>query len=369
MCACCAPYGKAQQVSLWVVSYGRRTQKRISALRGCNEEIFDYFWGCQVWIDEYLSLMGAGTITLEAINAARELKGKNLPDQLFKFRGVDNYALDNLENDSVWMCSPTQYNDPYDCACTWSTEALWQRSTMANIEKILNRPALAAIFSANDIKNIKGHADPIEKVSHLLLAKTKDRTSQQIADMVAVVTEGRRQLMEETIVTMNRHIQEIVKVCSFSTRLDSSVMWGHYARSHTGFVIEYDVKHIPPDDMRRMMLMPVVYRKELYNVTEHMLQAAGGGTFNNLFSVIAAMHKAPEWKYEEEWRFVSLEGAENKGRNIFMPTPTAVYLGSKISTNDHARIASIAKKKNIALYKMELSAREFKLIPGPQLST
>ena len=50
------------------------------------------------------------------------LKRINLPKKIYKYRAINEYALENIQSDSVWLCSPDSYNDPYDCAITCAYE-------------------------------------------------------------------------------------------------------------------------------------------------------------------------------------------------------------------------------------------------------
>ena len=53
------------------------------------------------------------------------------------------------------------------------------------------------------------------------------------------------------------------------------------------------------------MLFPVVYSPNLFDITKYILAAIESPTsFNNLFGILAALHKSLEWEYEKEWRLL-----------------------------------------------------------------
>lgn len=159
---------------------------------------------------------------------------------------------------------------------------------------------------------------------------------------------------------MNLFLQKSMKLCSFSSRNDSIVMWGHYASSHTGFCIEYDISKLPKDDIRRIILYPVIYSERLFDVTSQ-ISASRHGKFNNLFGMVVSTHKSPDWSYENEWRFVLPLGDACDDMNYNMPIPSAIYLGTRISEENENKIREIASAKSIPTFKMKMSENKFKL--------
>nr|VFJ88442.1 MAG: Protein of unknown function (DUF2971) [Candidatus Kentron sp. H]VFJ92827.1 MAG: Protein of unknown function (DUF2971) [Candidatus Kentron sp. H]VFJ94786.1 MAG: Protein of unknown function (DUF2971) [Candidatus Kentron sp. H] len=322
------------------------------------------------WIDEFLGLMTGSTITLDAIERAHQLKDKNLPDKLYKFRAINDYAISNFETDTVWLCSADKYNDPYECATTWSTEELLRQAGKVDFDKISRQAKLEEHLSATEMDTVRASFDPMEQIIRLMVEKNeripkkaKEKESSVLLDALS------SRARETTIPGLNRFVQQGTRICSFSARVDSTVMWGHYADKHTGFAIEYDVTSWPDGEIRRRMLYPVVYRRELFDATKYLLQAIPKKDFNNLYGLIAAIHKSPDWSYENEWRFVLLWDEAFPNRNYPMPKPSAVYVGSRITPENKARLSEIAAKKRIPIYRMDLSTSEFKLVPHEMEST
>jgi hypothetical protein len=79
-------------------------------------------------IEEWQQRMVACMASEEAkdlrMEAALVIKYENRPRSVFKYRKIDEWSLSNLENDFVWVCSPTDYNDPYDSSISITTEML-----------------------------------------------------------------------------------------------------------------------------------------------------------------------------------------------------------------------------------------------------
>ena len=59
-------------------------------------------------------------------------------------------------------------------------------------------------------------------------------------------------------------------VSCFSEVNDSIVIWSHYANNHKGFCLEYDFKSLGFNDIRATSLCPVIYQKEILDVTEYL---------------------------------------------------------------------------------------------------
>lgn len=316
-----------------------------------------------MWIDEFLRLMTDSTITLTAIDRAYVLKDRNLPSKLYKFRAVNDHSISNFENDTVWLCSADKYNDPYECATTWSVQDVLREHTKSNIDQILGHVRLEEHLSPAELDIVYTADDPMREVTRLLVGKHEGVSPEKRDKMISALIDVSNNISAENIPRMNRLMQRGTKICSFSSRLDSIVMWGHYANSHTGFAMEYDVTTWPHGDIRRRMLHPVIYRQRLFDSTKCHLQAITGKDFNNLFGAIAAIHKSPDWSYEDEWRFVLPMGESFPDQNYPMPTPSAVYVGSRASDNDKGIILGIANRKGIPVRQMSLSPFEFSLIP------
>ena len=164
---------------------------------------------------------------------------------------------------------------------------------------------------------------------------------------------------EDEVAKIKTFNQEGVQICSFSSSNLSIVMWSHYSANHTGFCIEYDLSDLLFNDPRILGLFPVIYTNALFDATDYFKSGLKGGTFNNFYPILAAMHKSPEWEYEKEWRFILPMGSEEPMGNMPMPTPRAIYLGTRITTENTNKLVKIASSKNIKVYQMQLSSTKF----------
>ena len=85
------------------------------------------------------------------------------------------------------------------------------------------------------------------------------------------------------------------------------------------------------------------------------------------------LHKSNEWAPEKEWRmtfFCLSSGIQNQEYSFGIKKPVSIYLGRKIRPINQKILLSIAKEKDIPVYKMELAPNTYtlkpKLIQGDQ---
>lgn len=315
-----------------------------------------------MWQEEYFKIMGSRLISLEEISKARDLKNLNIPPRIFKYREINRFSLQNLETDTVWLCSANQYNDPYDCCCTFDFLRLSKNTSHLSLDEFLSNAELSEKFPQATIDLARNSADPVQYLLQALVEKDPlpEHVQRELTEMLDHVT---LRLGDDMIKQMNEFFQQSTKVCSFSERNDSIAMWGHYAKSHQGICIEYDFEQLEPDDVRRHALMPVRYSDQLFNATEYMYPVADKRSFNNLFALVAAAHKSVEWSYEKEWRLVIQIGPDDPDRNYPMPKPKAVYLGTKTTSENESVVRNLCDRRGIPTKRMRLSHREFRLEP------
>jgi len=286
------------------------------------------------------------------IENAYILKYKNLPYSLFKYREVNDFSINNLLNDSVWLSRPTEFNDPYDSSFTYDFSSYGVKSLNHNIDDFLSNYSTAE-FSKKEIQRIKHSKDSFQEMN--LIIRENARPEEKIMlDKIEQLLVSKMQ--KELYQDFNIQIKNSFRISSFSTINTSLLMWGHYAKNHTGFCIEYDTGSLKYNSLQRQ-LYPIIYTDTLFDTTEY--QNINLKDSNNLHIMLSALYKSKEWKYEKEWRLI-IHGGINIENHI-MPKPKAIYLGSQINKNHKCKLIKIAKDKNIPIFQMELDSNKFKL--------
>ena len=315
-----------------------------------------------MWIEDFIALFSHPSPTVNQIDEAQRIKYANLPKSLFKFRGINKYSLSNLETDTVWVTSANDYNDPYDSALQLSYISLLDNSF--DIRKMAEKvPSVRQHLNEKEIKEIQESAEPRHEFVKRMLEKDTEIPVEQHKEFTKALNLAIDKVSESEVEKIKTFNQSGAKICSFSTLNSSIVMWSHYAANHTGFCIEYDISNLPHSDLRTRGLFPVIYTHDLFDVTDYFRGGFRNENFNNLFPILAAMHKSPEWEYEREWRFIFPLGTSADSWNMGMPTPKAIYLGTRISLENADKLTRIVLDKKIDIYEMQLSSTKFALEP------
>lgn len=307
------------------------------------------------WIEQFVEMLFPLDGRKLNIEGAYLLKHRNLPSSIFKYRSVTDSSLKNLEDGTVWLADPKSLNDPYDCAHTIDinkmSQGLWRRMP----------PQLAAQlpadrFAPDVISQLSSCADPEGFLVDTLLSDEPVEKRKQVKEAMREVL---RTLHEDMVREYSEGLKSAFKLCSFSERLDSTLMWSHYANYHKGFCIEYDVRAFPPSDYRSRFLYPVIYTDQLYDATPHFMKGVEADSFNNLHLNLAGLYKVTDWSYEREWRLLFANGVLKEPRAYSMGKPKAVYLGSHISREDQDRLMNICSTLEVPVRKMRHSASKF----------
>lgn len=153
--------------------------------------------------------------------------------------------------------------------------------------------------------------------------------------------------------------QKTVKVACFSERVNSSIMWGHYADSHQGFCLEYKVKDILSQE--EGLLFPVVYTDVRFLDGECELPEFKE-SFNEIRSVIL---KELDWKYEQEWRYI-IKSGKQQDEYIKLVKPRALYIGARNNSVKDRMLSELCrycKDNSIALHIMTSNIENYEMKP------
>lgn len=315
------------------------------------------------WIEEYVACYDVVDSSELAIERAHLIKEANLPSTVYKFRAVNEYSLKNLADDTVWLSSPAKYNDPYDCAATISAHEIAMASFGSEAPDTLFAPLLS-VLSEEEIAAARQADDPFETIVRAVLSRDQKVPSEYIPGMIDALRGAVAHVLQPHLQRSVDTGREAIRMCSFSERNDIILMWSHYAENHSGFCIEYQVRSL--HHFVRRMLQPVIYKRERFDATKfHKGLKPNIEGFNNLYGVLQALYKAPEWSYEQEWRFVLGHGILEQDQSYGFGTPSRVYLGAQIDESRKEKVLEICKARGFAVSQMRLSATEYRMVAEP----
>lgn len=194
-------------------------------------------------------------------------------------------------------------------------------------------------------------------------------SGQSISPELLEIKKQFNELRDSAMLKSRKIISDQCRVTCLSERMDSPLMWSHYANKHYGFCLEYDFTHSMTNTkdlkMAQIMLLPVIYSEKrplLSNSVfsaQNLVRYVKTKTMPNeaMESIIyGLLFKSPDWAYEQEWRII---GFNMDGNVMKLPTPRKLFLGANIEKSTKEKLIEIAKKKHIPVYQMFLSSDRY----------
>ena len=239
--------------------------------------------------------------TLEDTRVFFARKHSLLPAQFYQYRPLTEYTIEAIQRQAVWMRGPLGFNDPFDSA-----------------------------FAVH--MNLHDNVEEEAKRAFVEDGRRSQEEIHRIISALKQVAEWNRQRVASDLVDGMRRT---LKVACFSEVSDSLLMWAHYADSHRGYIVEYDLTSLTHqrDLGFARLLFPVVYGNDfsgLIGCWDFLTKPETGNDIH--YPTVAACHKASDWSYEQEWRAIIGHGAMPKDGWLHTPVPSRVILGARMQT-------------------------------------
>jgi Mg/Co/Ni transporter MgtE len=123
------------------------------------------------------------------------IKHQHLPECVYKYREVNNFSLKKLDEGTVWLTSPSKYNDPYDCAATMSYSELVKGTPRADLERLIQGSKVQSVLSPDEIEEALSASDPAMEVVRKILTKNQSVPNDKIDDMIKTLKEAQDHVM------------------------------------------------------------------------------------------------------------------------------------------------------------------------------
>lgn len=300
----------------------------------------------------------------------------NMPPKLYKYfpnlitdkdGEQKNYSIQALRNNTVYLSSPTEFDDVYDSDvnldlteyekhklkyyCEICGLDYTGRDTSQEMGDALIRKLFDTVREKGDLKQalINEAESELEKLSNELF----------IQKMLVELTNGNdfgkalSNVITSDYSDFVKSLRESFRVACFTTTPFSQLMWGAgYADYHRGFCLEYSI----PSDIEAyqdvfLNLFPLVYCKVRPEMSERLVR-----TQNKMYTDEAlwdiyfhgVLRKSIDWMYQNEWRLVLPQGIGiDSDYNINFFPISRVYLGNRMESKKRQEIIDICKEKNI----------------------
>lgn len=195
--------------------------------------------------------------------------------------------------------------------------------------------------------------DPFEAIA----TKTFGDAIQFLKDVALEGNEKIQELSERIIAFRDRAgVYSLSK--SQSGIPDNELMWAHYADSHKGFCIEYDMEQLALSEELWFNVSRVDSVVYLPTLPEISLNDIFGESDIPLLTKIYGT-KSKVWEYENEARLLY----ETSGIKKYNPAALkAVYFGLNMDKEHEDYLIGQLKNRNVKFFKMRMADREYKLI-------
>jgi hypothetical protein len=228
------------------------------------------------------------------------------PNFLYRYRIVNDYSLEEIRRNQVYFCPFSDLND-------------------------LGEGGYSV-----------GPAD-IDKVRAFIIGVALRDNLPEFAQILRAMPNSELRKIEQEKMAESEHLYfatrtEWAVVC-FSDSFDNTMMWGHYAASGKGMVIEYDLRStVIPDGS----LQKVVYSELPGSVSlSDVLDPQQSGRFVDILAI-----KKKEWEHEREWRILLREPKVTK--QIF--PITRVITGPTCTDQDKTEVVNAIRQHGSARF-------------------
>ena len=346
-----------------------------------------------LWITDYES----DKVCIEKIDSISENVMELVPEKLYRFRSCSKYALQELKNYEIWGTKASLFNDSMECMPTYDLSTVSQIIKEAfDINKIQDQ---LEMLKNKDFPDIITKIFTNDTLGIFCKNIPNDNTCEVVESLKLIIPEIERISFDILNENLDEDTDNFFRqafdfrnqtyVSCFSENLYSPLMWGHYTRSHSGFAIEYELKNTIKKCSKscgkycnffhlNYQLAPVGYDKNRYDASVYLSQILESKLACKLnipmqyiidrdrFRVPKTiLRKSLEWEYEQEWRLFQFdEKCHSNYRKMATIKPSAVYLGTNISSWYKSRIIKLCQEQQIPCYRMLNSyiSKEFKLI-------
>ena len=313
----------------------------------------------------------------------------NMPSKLYKYYSnideknsdgiIVNYSQQSLINNTVYLQTPTKFDDIYDSDITldynayerlrvmeycmrcgvevndeWTNQeagdvlvkSLWPFYIQKNLEKAFT------VAPKNELERLSNQ-------EFIMSVLVECKSSGNFGEAVSRAIANEYQKYSE-------YLKEVFRITCFTTTPYSQLMWGgSYADQHRGFCVEYTV--LPQEKAYQDIyynIFPVVYCKVRPDVTKRIVDAKDKIPTDNLLWDIyfhGVLRKSIDWAYQYEWRLLlPLEKNKNDYNIEFFPI-TKVFLGNRMSAQNRKAIIEICKKRGIPYVGVDRNPRFFEM--------
>lgn len=309
------------------------------------------------------------------IDASLKAKKTHLTFPLKKFYAPTIENISDIANQLLWLADPSMFNDPHDCEFGIGEDFdLYVLKQMAQNPKLFTTEELSIISKAQRQKRSITYPNVLKILN--------------LSNRWQLLQDECQHLRKEIYKYLSSLASAKYRVACFVQDWGNpyeydDLMWAHYAQSHKGFCIEYDVEGIFDStkfrgysisymdyfnkfyygslsiEQQKQILIngffPVVYSSKRQMVSAGYAYRIGKGKSTSRIKndveinfLRSLLTKNLIWKYEREWRLIVCdELVKNLGHKIPFPFAKTIIPGHCASRELKLLLKGIADRLQI----------------------
>ncbi|QPH40098.1 DUF2971 domain-containing protein [Pedobacter endophyticus] len=293
------------------------------------------------WVETYWNAM-----LKSDFETAMPIKEQHFPKSFFKYKGLNEWTIKSLKNKEIHLAEMGSLNDPFECMLQFDNDECLR---MYYASKKF-QDGFAAKFSdltKHEINLLCTNEKPYEAYRRICISR----------NIITISAVEQLETMQKRFTEINENESKKLRITCFTQRNDSLLMWPHYAQEHKGICLEYDFRDV---DHVRPLIQPVRYSDEVYKVG--VLEE-----LDTMALVCSSLVKSSDWSYEQEWRITTFKQGDFFPKQVSVPDPVAVYLGSRFDQNnkeEKEELFDFLRDRNIPYHGMFRHPNQYKLISG-----
>ena len=297
-----------------------------------------------------------------------------VPTTLYKYRPINDYTLDSIANNYLYLAPLNKMDDPFEGAVkhmNLSELELRQRFQSDDTFKYfitklfefyhIYTDAALTIFTKQAFSENQGKYDFYYATKYLI---EDSKLSFDLTTKILSIIEAfiRNNSMQDAIIkgiSSFCHLRETTGVCSLTTNCSNQQMWATYGDEYKGCCIAYSIEN---DDYSMLIdLVPIHYdNTRNFDPVLMMVESFAEGGFDNLETLFAnftnklflvSTRKGKEWENQDEWRIIG-EATKQKTR---APAISSIIIGNQCSNENKKRVEAICANKHIPLKRQVIN--------------
>lgn len=306
-----------------------------------------------------------------------------VPNKLYRFypniskQGI-NHSIQALENNTVYMQSPFNFDDVFDSDITIDSNLYIKQRLIeyakrmgikilieCDIKEIINIVA-KRILSLSDLNQLKlilnKEGDNRLELENELFVKSFQLNYFKSKNIELSIIETLNQEYNNYV----NMLKDLFRIACFTTSPYSQLMWGGaYGNFHKGFCVEYTV--LPTDEEYNHLfqnIFPLIYCKNRTDISEELIKMKGKEiTPTDMWNIYfnGVLRKNIDWVFQNEWRLLLPYSREKQDFNIKFYPITKVYLGNRMNSNSRKQIIEICNRKNIPYVGVKKNPSRFEM--------